>query len=114
MRAHATRFAQLSLTPLLGSRRTIGNEISLGVTSGLTAASTGFGYTGTVSVGWANMWSLVGTLAAIIHALDPYHPVGTATPNINLDGACFRERRSVQRLILHWVCTRICALLLRL
>ena len=85
MRVAAICFALLSLTPLLGSRRTIGNEISLGVTSGLTAASSGLGYTGTVSLGWANMWSLVGTLAAIIHTLDPYHPVGTCTPNISPD-----------------------------
>ena len=31
------------------------------------------------------MWSLVGTLAAIIHALDPYHPVASCTPSINAD-----------------------------
>jgi hypothetical protein len=68
-----------------GFPRTIGNEISLGVTSGLSASSTAFAYSGTVSVGWANMWSLVGTLAAIIHALDPFHPVGTCTPNISPD-----------------------------
>ena len=92
----------------------IGNEISLGSPSGLALSAATGAWSGAVLLGWANMWSLVGTLAAIIHELDPYHPVGTATPNINLDGACFRERRSVQRLILHWVCTRTCALLLRL
>ena len=68
-----------------GARRTVGNEISLGSSSGLTQASNGFTWTGTTSLGWANMWSLVGTLAAIIHALDPYHPVGSCTPNINAD-----------------------------
>jgi hypothetical protein len=31
---------------------TIGNEISLGVTSGLAASSSAFSYSGTVSVGW--------------------------------------------------------------
>ena len=71
----------------------IGNEISLASVSGLTlSANTGL-WSGAVSIGWANMWSLVGTLTAIIHALDPYHPVGTATPNINLDGACRRHAR---------------------
>ena len=63
----------------------VGNEISLASVSGLTlSANTGL-WSGAVSIGWANMWSLVGTLAAIIHELDPYHPVGTATPNVNLD-----------------------------
>ena len=66
---------------------TIGNEISLGSVSGLTQSTNTGLWSGSVSIGWANMWSLVGTLTAIIHALDPYHPVGTCTPNINLDGA---------------------------
>jgi hypothetical protein len=73
--------------PLLCRRRTVGNEISLGSSSGLTQSTGSLGWSGTVSLGWANMWSLVGTLAAIIHALDPYHPVGSCTPNINTDGA---------------------------
>ena len=67
------------------ARRTLGNEISLGSSSGLTLSSNGTSWSGTVSLGWANMWSLVGTLAAIIHALDPYHPVGSCTPSINVD-----------------------------
>jgi hypothetical protein len=66
-------------------RRTVGNEISLGSSSGLTQTTGSWAWSGTVSLGWANMWSLVGTLAAIIHALDPYHPVGTCTPNVNAD-----------------------------
>jgi hypothetical protein len=73
--------------PLLRRRRTVGNEISLGSSSGLTQSTGSWGWSGTVSLGWANMWSLVGTLATIIHALDPYHPVGSCTPNINADGA---------------------------
>ena len=68
---------------------TVGNEISLGSPSGLALSAATGAWSGSVLLGWANMWSLVGTLAAIIHQLDPYHPVGTATPNINLDGACF-------------------------
>jgi hypothetical protein len=67
---------------------TVGNEISLGSSSGLTQSSgTAYSYSGTVSLGWANMWSLVGTLAAIIHALDPYHPVRAPAA---LRGACAR------------------------
>jgi hypothetical protein len=63
----------------------IGNEISLGSASGLALSSATGLWSGTVFLGWANMWSLVGTLAAIIHELDPYHPVSSCTPNINAD-----------------------------
>jgi hypothetical protein len=73
----------------------VGNEISLGTSSGLIQSSSAFTYSGTVSLGWANMWSLVGTLAAIIKALDPYHPIGTCTPNVNADGAWCCIRRNV-------------------
>jgi hypothetical protein len=66
---------------------TIGNEISLGSASGLLLASNSWTWAGTTFLGWANMWALVGTLAAIIHELDPYHPVASCTPNINADGA---------------------------
>ncbi len=67
------------------AHRTIGNEISLGSASGLALAGNSWTWAGTTFLGWANMWSLVGTLAAIIHELDPYHPVATCTPNINAD-----------------------------
>jgi hypothetical protein len=63
----------------------IGNEISLGSASGLALSSATGLWSGTAFLGWANMWSLVGTLAAIIHELDPYHPVSSCTPNINAD-----------------------------
>ena len=47
----------------------VGNEISLGVS-----------YT---TPGWLQMWQFVGAAIALIKSLDPLHPVGTATPDID-------------------------------
>ena len=49
----------------------VGNEISLGVTS--------------ATPGWQEMWQFVGAAIALIKSLDPLHPVGTATPDIDQD-----------------------------
>lgn len=52
--------------PLLAQ---VGNEISLGVSQS--------------TPGWQQMWQFVGAACAMIKAMDPYHPVGTATPDID-------------------------------